>query len=701
MKRIPMLRFLVPLVLGIIISWENLLAFKHTLLAIFMAALGFVLIYFVQLHYKKTWLFVKRYASGIAAFVFFFLLGFYLTEIEKPENNLKFVQNAGKHHLLCVVDDAPKETAKTQRYFLKILGRKDSLNWQPAEGSFQFYLAKSNENRTLNYGDTLVGTFDLEPIVSSGNPFEFDFASFMALQGIYYQSYAAHSEEFSILPKRKSVSFFDYVYAVQEKFLEIIQTYIPNKDAAGIVSALVLGKKDFISDEVLQAYSKAGGMHVLAVSGMHMGVIYLLISRLFAFLKRSKKRKKLLLFLVLIGIWSFAFVAGLGPSVRRASVMFSIIAIGDAFEEKPYVFNSLALAAFILLCFNPLLIFHIGFQLSFSAVWAIVYFQPKLAALWREIPNVAVKYFWDLTTVSLAATLGTFIITIFYFHQMPLYFLFTNLFIIPTIAISLNASLLLIITSFLSGFFAEILGAILSGILQGLNFMVGLTELLPMAVLDNIYFSEMSLFAYILFFALLILAFELRKIRFMFAALGILVFWQLWVFRSQYQVANSYELAMYEVRNKKAVEFRKGFSAMLFTDIDAENEHRKLQNSIFPHSISQTGNIPQVRHFSELKYFESDFLKSKYGLLSFGGKLLCFSSGNLSAWADESNLDLLIIDSYLNQDKATELFTKEYRKMLVMPAYSTSKNLALVEEFNAQKVEANVASGFYSNSWKY
>ena len=237
----------------------------------------------------------------------------------------------------------------------------------------------------------------------------------------------------------------------------VLKKMIPSKQSYGVASALFLGIRDGIDNEVQNAYRSAGATHVLAVSGLHVGILSAIIAFLLGFLRKHNKFKYLYLFFVLGVLFSYSFLTGLSPSVLRASVMFAIIQIGLTFSRRTNIYNNLAFSAFLLLIFSPYMIFEVGFQLSYLAVLGIVLIQPKIVRLWKPSSWI-IKKGWELLTVSLAAQLITFPICLYYFHQFPSYFWLSGFVVIPAAMVILGCAIAIILFSFFSkltcGFFA-------------------------------------------------------------------------------------------------------------------------------------------------------------------------------------------------------------------------------------------------------
>ena len=201
-----------------------------------------------------------------------------------------------------------------------------------------------------------------------------------------------------------------------------------------VVSALILGQQQDISKEILKDYQYAGAIHILSVSGLHVGFILLFITFLLRPLPKNKYGNWIRLLAILLGLWGFAIIAGLSPSVIRSATMFSFVAIGMNLKRSTNIFHTLLVSLFIILLFKPSFLFDVGFQLSYLSLFFILWIQPLLSKIW--IPkNKILRYFWDILTVSFAAQIGALPLSIYYFHQFPGLFFVTNIIILPFLSI--------------------------------------------------------------------------------------------------------------------------------------------------------------------------------------------------------------------------------------------------------------------------
>ena len=242
------------------------------------------------------------------------------------------------------------------------------------------------------------------------------------------------------LTKRQQGNYFvSLAYQYRESCHKVLQSSLQNQEAFAVASALLIGDDDAIPKSVYQAYTDSGTIHVLSVSGMHVGVIYLLLVSLFGRMERNKFLRPIYFISILIFIWMYSILSGSSASVFRAATMLTVVIIGKWINGNSPIYNSLVLSMFLLLLYNPFYLTDKGFILSYLAVFGIVYLQPKILSMWRLKSAVAYKT-WEFTSVSIAAQLMTLPVSLYLFGKFPNYFIIANWIVIPlsTIAIYLS-----------------------------------------------------------------------------------------------------------------------------------------------------------------------------------------------------------------------------------------------------------------------
>ena len=302
----------------------------------------------------------------------------------------------------------------------------------------------------------------LKELIPPLNPHQFNYKSYLAKQGIYHQLF---TEKHRFLRLNSTTTT---LFGLSEKFRNRIQKslekYNFQDNELAVINALLLGQRQDISKELIKDYQRAGAVHILAVSGLHVGVILLILSFLFKPVEKLKYGKFIKMLIIVFLLWMFAFIAGLSASVVRAVTMFTFLAIGMSFRRKNVVEFSFISSMFFLLLIKPMFLFDVGFQLSYLAVFGILWTQPKIYAIWKPRFKI-VDFFWQLFTVSIAAQIGILPLSIYYFQQFPGLFLASNLVIIPFLGAILIGGILVMITSLLNilpQFLADFYGMIIS-----------------------------------------------------------------------------------------------------------------------------------------------------------------------------------------------------------------------------------------------
>ncbi len=434
------------------------------------------------------------------------------------------------------------------------------------------YFEKDSLTKKLQFGNKLLIHSKFDSIKNMGNPAEFNYQKYMQKRGIFLQTYIP-TGRYKKMKHTAGLSLTGMAQQWREDLLHIYQkNNIKNQEFA-VASALTLGYKDHLDDEIKKAYSASGAMHILAVSGLHVGIIYLIINTLLKFMTRFRYGEIIRFCIIVVSLVGFALITGLSPSVSRAVLMFTLIALGSLLKRAINIYNTIAASAFILLLINPYLISNVGFQLSYLAVTAIIYFQPKI---YRQI---IFRYWlpdkiWALLSVSIAAQIGTFPIGIYYFNQFPNYFWLTNIIVIPLAFVIVFLAVMLF--SF-SGFdtIAQIIAYGFRNTLRVLNYMVLKIEALPYSTTTWLSFSLLEvIFIYFIIILISIYLFYKQK-RFLIYTLSALSILLIINAVRKYHFYTQNKVFVYNVRKHSAINFIHGRQNLLITDIQQNNEDIK------------------------------------------------------------------------------------------------------------------------------
>ncbi len=337
------------------------------------------------------------------------------------------------------------EVLKTNSFSNRYIASVQSLNSETASGKLLLNTSLDSTQGKLNIDDEILFFGDSKTISAPLNPHQFDYKKYMSGLGIYQQIRIEDGKY--IQKKNPSKSIYGIAAYARNHILNKLKKANFSKDELSIIQALLLGQRDDISEETYTNYQKAGAVHILAVSGLHVGILLMLLQFILSPLQYLPKGKTLILALSVLLLWGFAFLAGFSASIIRATTMFTFVAYALYLNRPSNSFNILALSVlFILLFIDPNLLFQVGFQMSYAAVFAILWIYPLLQKLWYP-KNRILRYLWQLLSVSIAAQLGVLPISLFYFHQFPGLFFISNLVIIPALGIILGFGILIIVLS--------------------------------------------------------------------------------------------------------------------------------------------------------------------------------------------------------------------------------------------------------------
>ena len=447
-----------------------------------------------------------------------------------------------------------QEKPKSYQSVLKISAffRNDSVF--KTNEKVMVYFAKSEKASRLKPGEQIVFDKTPQPVENSIDLNGFDYAGYLERKRIYRQVYLPDSRW--IESGMFTHNFLILAERTRLQMLEIFRNQDLGEKELNVLSALTLGYKRGLDPETKRVFSAAGAMHVLAVSGLHVGIVFMILSFFLSFLKKRKRGEIAYLLVMITSLWCFAFLTGLSPSVSRAAAMFTIVVIASVFKKSSNIYQSLVASAFVLLLLNPNNLFEVGFQLSYAAVFGIVFLQPRLDKIFTFRFRVS-RYFWALLTTSVAAQIATFPLSAFYFNQFPTFFWVSNLVVIPAagILIPLGISLL-----FFGGIpliavpLTKITGFVLQLVIQFLETV----EKFPLSVLEfSVHRIELIFLYLTMFFSFIFIAskkkvFFKRAIFLLFILLSTSFAIKLTQFTKKQEIANSFRNypGLYPVQEK-------------------------------------------------------------------------------------------------------------------------------------------------------
>lgn len=383
------IKFTLCLILGILLAKLITISTSYSfILAVIFTAIT-VLLYFI-LKKKKRFVFIY----GISTYLTFLFFGIFLTNINEDLRDVSHFSHAINETttskiITFRVRETLKPNAYSHRYYVNIL----NVNTKHVSGKALLNIKKDSIHSALPIDAIYTTNVNLTKVKAPLNPDQFSYKNYLDKQQVHYQLYADHTTIFNL--PHTSTSLFGYAATFRNYINTQLTAYKYTKDQLSIINALILGQRQNITKAVYDNYTNAGAIHILAVSGLHVGIILLLLNLIFSPLERLKHGKTIKTIILLILLWTYALIAGGSASIIRATTMFSIVAIGINLKRPTNIYNTLAISVFVLLLIKPNFLFDVGFQLSYAAVIAIVSFQPILEQLWNpkyKLPNCCGKH---------------------------------------------------------------------------------------------------------------------------------------------------------------------------------------------------------------------------------------------------------------------------------------------------------------------
>lgn len=573
LRRQPFLRLLFPLVVGIVCGD----AFPHPFpWGCFLggAALWLLLLYVCH---HRCWPTLLGGGTG----VLLASIGFQLAAWQVSVVAYDCPSGEAVYHVR--IAEHPEEKERSRLCPVRVQGVwvGDSLHVGRRPPLFLLYFPKDSASARLRRGDELLVHARLSPPRNNGNPDEFDYRRYLCRQGGSGTAYVP-AGRWRVVGHDSARTFRQVALDYRAEVVSLYRRLGFRGDELTVLSALTVGDQDHLSEDILETYSVSGASHVLSLSGLHIGFLYVLLVFLLRPLWTWRRWLKApLMFGLVLALWAFAFFTGLASPVVRSVTMFSLLALASLQSEKLLTMHSLLATCFLMLLVQPLWLFDVSFQLSFLSLAAILLLQPPLYRLWQP-RNRLLRYVWGLMTVSVAAQAGVAPLVLFYFGRFSTHFLLSNLFVVPMASLILYAAvLLLLLTPFpgVQSAFAGVLDRLVWWQNEGLRWV----ERLPYASMDDIWVDGGDVVLAYVFLALLYGCcrwFTPRRVGWMLLSLLAAVSWH-----TVSMVASRPEpgLAFYNVSRTPAVHCLGGGRASWLVGTDTLPDVERISRSLAPH----------------------------------------------------------------------------------------------------------------------
>ena len=565
---IPLFRLIIPFILGILFSEQY---YSENIIYVLLC----LTILLISIQWKNN-TYHFRWVFGLVASVIVFTMGVWLCHNSLTLNNEShFSKHISDENIMILeLIEVPQE----KQNFTKIVAEVLAINQIYSRGKILVYA--DVELDELDFGSVLLVKAFPNDIKNTLNPNQFDFRSFCYHRDIGHQIFL-DKNKFVLLKNNKPNIVFKKVFNLRKKLMSWFQSTNLTPEQKAICRALLLGDKSVMDHELKQAFSSAGVMHILAVSGLHVGILFMLLNTLFSFCDNFKYLKELKVIIILFGLWSYALLTAMSPSVLRAATMFSFIVVAQTLNRNSNIYNTLAASAFLLLMVNPHFVYEIGFQLSYMAVLGIVAIYPKFYDL-LLIKIKLLDYFWQLLCVSVAAQLATLPLSIYYFHYFPNYFFIANIIVVPLVPIIIYLGFLFVLFHDLK-FIYEPIYLLLKKTLDVLLTVIDSINQLPYSRLEFLYLNRMEV---VLCYTLLVfsVAFLYYRRKWLInVTFLVFIVLQLSFLNNQLNDEKRKQIIFYSLNRHTAFGVVEEKEAVFFMDNKLIKDHQKQEFNLFNH----------------------------------------------------------------------------------------------------------------------
>jgi competence protein ComEC len=552
-----------------------------------------------------------------------------------------------------------EERLKPDNYTTKYIVSISSFNGENTSGKLLINMQRDSLKSALSVDDLLFCSTKLQAIQNPLNPYQFDYSSYLELKQVYHQLYLKQGE-LRLLSDSKT-TIYGFADALRTRINTKLIAAGFEKEALSIMNALLLGQRQTIDKSTYNNYVNSGTIHILAVSGLHVGIILWILNFLFRPLLYLKYGNYIRPFILVTILWTFAIIAGLSPSVTRAVTMFSIISIAMHLKRPTNIYNTLVISAFVILLVKPTFLFQVGFQMSYLAVLGIVSVQPILYKLWKPKDSIFNKL-WQIFTVTLAAQAGVVPISLFYFHQFPGLFFISNVVVIPFLGLILGFGLLVIAFA-LIGFLPKPFVDIYSLIIESLNAFIAWVAQFENFLFRDIPFTILQVISSYFIVVALVQVYKFKNFKWVAISLiGIICFQGIFFYnrhKTQHDSFVVFNKSRYSMIGQK-------HNTQLLMHHNMDSMKQKTDNIIANFIVGETVDSVSIAHLESLYQFKDKKILvidslAVYERLSFTPNYILLRNSprlNLNRVIDSINPELIIADasnykSYVERWKAT------------------------------------------------
>ncbi|PWB24899.1 ComEC/Rec2 family competence protein [Flavobacterium sp. HTF] len=590
----PLVRITISFLIGILISYYWQPAIEIAQFILFISLISFICIYFLSKKNKKLNILfgisVNLISIGIG------MMSLLLNTDSLQESNYTHFKKAFEkdHYISFTLREKLKGNDYNDRYVAIVNNIED----KKYTGKIIVNIEKDSTKNPLVIGNIILAKTILQNTAAPKNPNQFDYEKYLSNRQIYAQIYVSKSEIKVNQKIRKDIWF--YAARLNSRIIHNLEAAHFNKTEMNVAMALILGQQQEISQDIIQDYQYSGATHVLSVSGLHVGFIMLFILFVLKPISNNRKGSFIKLVAILISLALFGIVSGLSPPVLRSVVMFSFLAIGNHLRRGSNIYHNLLVSVLLILLFEPYFLFDVGFQLSYIALFSILWIQPLFKEIWKP-KNKITLYIWEALSVSFAAQIGTFPLCLYYFHQFPGLFFVTNILILPVLSFIMIAGIIVMIIS-VFGSCPLFIIKIFEKSIYLLNLIIHYVASFESFVIRNIGFNFFYLLAFYLLIITAVFWFKKPSFNKLAAVLVSIVMVQSSYIITKIQAENQHELIVFNKKKKTIITERRGKDIQLFTN-DTSLEKGPGNNIIIPYLTNNFGVLKSVNKIENILFF--------------------------------------------------------------------------------------------------
>ena len=589
----PLVKITTAFILGVIASYYLHFSISLVIILLALSFVSFCGAFFWALNRNK-----KSFLFGFSSYILSFFIGAFtlLSHTENlQKNNYTHCKSAFKNPQSTTL--LLREKLKSNDYSDRYIGLIKTISGKPYSGKIIVNVQKDSSKKHLIIGNSIKIQTLLQENKSSKNPNQFDYGRYLADKQIYVQIYCQKNQ--ILVSKTIQKDIWYYCARLHSRIISNLEKSKFNKEEMNVALALILGQQQEISSDIIQDYQYSGATHVLSVSGLHVGFIMLFITFILKPIPNTKKGSFIKLASILVSLAGFAVISGLSPSVLRSVVMFSFLAIGNHLRRNGNIYHTLLVSILLILLFEPYFLFDVGFQLSYLALFFILWLQPILKNIYKP-KNKLVIYIWEALTVSFAAQIGTLPLCLYYFHQFPGLFFVTNIIILPLLSFIMIAGIVVMIIAIFSSP-PIFITMIFEKSIYLLNLIIHAVASVDSFVIRDISFNMYHLWAFSIFIISTIIWTKKPNFQKLLLASASIILIQLAFIFTKIETERQEELIVYNEKNNTLISERLGKNIMIFSRDTTIHNNKNINSYLVGNSIDLSG----IKKIQNLLYFKN------------------------------------------------------------------------------------------------